>query len=133
MTRKHLVVAGLAVLVVAIGAAVLVSRPDPGPGLPKLAPDEAKAHADAEETCSLMREVEALVNANAGASTVLDTVARAGTAGRQAAARDVRWVSLSSGVESVHLGLRRDDSAAASVGIRIVRAQCQAVTGSPTP
>jgi hypothetical protein len=127
MTRKRWAVAALAALV-AIGVVVtLIRSGQHGGGLPKLPPDVTKARANAETACALMREVEALVNANAGASNVLDTVARARTSGRQAAARDVRWVSLSSGIEAVQAGLRHDDGPAASVGIRTVRSQCQVV------
>lgn len=126
MTRRRwLGLAGVVVVLAIAGAVYFVLVRDDGPrNVPGSRPEPEAAAAAAEEACAAMAQVEALVRGNASADEVFDTVSRASDAGKRAAAGDLKWLPLSSGIEAVQVGLRKNDGPATSVGIRSTRAHC---------
>ena len=129
MRRRWLVVLAVVAAVAVAGVAFVLVRDDggSGPGLPDVPADPALGLRRAVEACSELRQVEALVRANGAAEDVFAAADRAVEAGRLAAGHDVRWVALSSGIEAVRVGLKKNDGQAANVGIRSARAQCDTV------
>jgi hypothetical protein len=125
MSRRAAVVLAVALIAV-VGSvlAVVLLRSEPAPGLPKLQADPAKGLVAARAACERMATLEELVASNSAVKPVFAAADAASASGKTAAARDVRWVPLSSGIEAVRIGLKKNDAAAASVGIRSTRSQC---------
>jgi hypothetical protein len=94
----------------------------------------AEAKPDAERACSLMREFESQVIANAQAKVVLATLDQASAAATRAGRADVVWVRLDSGVRAVRAGFKKNDARATRVGIDVVRDACaELAPAAPSP
>jgi len=119
------IVAAVGVAAVAVAIGVAARRPPPSisdqPEVPEhLAPLEL-----VERACRYVNEeLPAQIDRNAPAAEVLADIAVAERYARTAADRDVRWVSLASGVSALEVALTEDDPDAADVAMRVLRAEC---------
>lgn len=84
----------------------------------------------AAQSCRSLQDFTDLVDRNAPVSAVLSAVDRAVAQARDASSADPRWISLAGGAESLSIAVRANDAQAASVGIRVVTAEC-ARTAAP--
>ena len=126
-TRRRSLAVLLALLLGASAVAVVRARTAPevvGPN------GEAGAEARAAQACRALQEAADLIERNASVSAVLAAVDRAVRQSREASAAQARWIALAGGAESLAIALRADDPRAASVGIRVVTAEC-ARTAAP--
>jgi hypothetical protein len=78
----------------------------------------------ARQACALATTFEDQVKANASSRQVLATADAMRASANDAADRDPRWRSLAGGTDALRLAMRKDDAAAARIGIDVVRAQC---------
>ncbi len=122
---RRALVGGVALGTVLI-AALLSTRAEP-----RAVPtgDEA-GQARAAQACRSLQQVTDLIDRNAGVPEVLEVVDRAVRQARDASAAQARWFALAGGADSLAIALRADDPQAASVGIRVVTAEC-ARTAAP--
>ena len=125
--RRRSLAVLLALLLGASAFAVVRARTAPevvGPN------GEAGAEAWAAQACGSVQEVVDLIDRNSSVPAVLAAADRAVRQSRQASAAQARWIALAGGAESLVIALRADDPQAASVGIRVVTAEC-ARTAAP--
>lgn len=120
--RRLAIAAGVtALVIVVLAGAWMLLRDDSNPVSP-LPPEQALPAA--ERACSLMRQFEAEVIANAQAKVALATLDNASASASIAARADVVWVPLDGGIKAVRAGFRKNDGEATEIGIRVVRNAC---------
>jgi hypothetical protein len=78
----------------------------------------------ATAACTRLRLVEQGIRANSATATVRANLAEARDLATRAARQDARWVALSGGIAALDEALRRDDPAAAEIGLRVAREAC---------
>ena len=133
MTRAA--VAGLVVLLVGAAlAGVLVARGAGStpervavPPAASLAPDARTPEDLARAACVQLRLAAQGIQAGRSARRVRTSLAFARVLAAEAVRRDGRWSAVSGGVAALDESLRRDDAAAADVGLPAALQQCDEV------
>ena len=123
-----------ALLVVGLLVAVLRESPAParvaGPALASLAPAGADADDLARAACVRLRLAAQAIRADSPAERVRTELAAARVLAAEAVREDGTFAPLSGGVAALDEAVRRDDGAAAAVGLRVALDQCdQLVAG----
>lgn len=92
--------------------------------------DIARGEALARESCAAFSDAERLIRANESSDDVLASTDRARDKAEAAAEVDPLWRPLAGGTAAVDVALREDDPRAARVGVDVVRAECERLTGA---
>ncbi len=122
---RRRIVLGLIALAAAIAAGVgIVFALDDAPRRSVPAFNPARAERQARVACAALGTFELQVGQNVEARKVLANLDDARRRATDAADRDPRWRSLASGADALGVAIRKDNAAAARVGIDVVRAQC---------
>jgi hypothetical protein len=124
VSRRVLVLIGLVVVLGGAAGALIVRDRSEAHRRKPVPLDIPAAEQLARRACAGIATFEQQVDANASAEAVFQTLDGLRSAANAAADRDPRWRSLASGTDALDVALRKNDAAAARVGIDVVRAQC---------
>ena len=124
-----LVVVGLVVTGVVLLRGEAAPTRVPAPALASLAPPDARADDLARGACVRVRLAAQAIRADSPAERVRTELAAARVLAAEAVRQDGAYAALSGGVAALDEAVRRDEPAAAAVGLQVVLDQCATVAG----
>lgn len=122
--------AAVVLVAAGVGGTFLLDEPEPAPAgsgdeVPAI-PEDASPQELADRACDyLTNRLPEQIREDAPARDVRTDVLRAERETEAAAAEDVQFVALASGVAALRVALEDDDAGAADVAIRVVTTECE--------